>query len=161
MIALTHEELVGMVSNATNNVFATMLGLKVSAADAYLSDSATISNNGVVSFIGLAGPLAGTGSISCTARCACHIASCLMMSEFPAVDDDVLDSVAEVTNMIIGNVKTDLERRLGPMGLSIPIVIHGRNFSSRTAGKQEWTIVPFLFDGETLSVQLFLEPKKD
>ena len=42
----------------------------------------------------------------------------------------MLDAVAEVTNMIIGNVKTVLESRLGAMGLSTPTVIYGRNFQT-------------------------------
>ena len=155
-----HDELVGMVRDATEDVFTTMLGIEIARNDAYLDTAAAMSSNGVVSFIGLAGPWAGTGSISCTAQCACRISGQLMMSEYQAVDDEVLDAVAEVTNMIIGNVKTKLEERLGPMGLSIPTVIYGRNFSSRTLGKQEWTIVPFLCGDERIEVQLCLAPKK-
>jgi chemotaxis protein CheX len=44
------------------------------------------------------------------------------MTEASSVDEDVLDAVAEITNMIIGSVKTDLEGELGPLGLSIPTV---------------------------------------
>jgi chemotaxis protein CheX len=84
-----------------------------------------------------------------------------MMSEYAAVDDEVLDAVAEVTNMILGNVKTALEERIGPMGLSIPTVIYGRNFSSKTVGKQEWTVVPFDCEGERLEVQLCLAEQRD
>jgi chemotaxis protein CheX len=77
------------------------------------------------------------------------------------VNDDVLDAVAEVTNMVIGNVKTVLEERLGAMGLSIPTVIYGRNFSSRTVGKQNWTVVPFTLGNERLEVQLCLAPNRE
>jgi chemotaxis protein CheX len=63
--------------------------------------------------------------------------------------------------MILGNVKTSLEERIGPMGLSIPTVIYGRNFSSRTVGKQEWTVVPFDCYGERLEVQLCLAEQRD
>ena len=44
----------------------------------------------------------------------------MLMAEYLAVDGDVLDAVAEVANMILGNVKTTLERSLGSMGMSIP-----------------------------------------
>jgi chemotaxis protein CheX len=157
---IEHNELVSMVREATENVFETMLGHSIIAGDAYLDNVASPSTNGVVSFIGLAGAWIGTGSISCSAACACQLASQLMLSEYPAVDDDVLDAVAEVTNMILGNVKTALEDRLGPMGLSIPTVIYGRNFSSRTVGKQEWTVVPFECNGERLEVQLCLAEQR-
>jgi chemotaxis protein CheX len=161
MKALTHNDLVSLVRSATESVFETMLGQEVVAGDAYLDHLSSPSSNGIVSFIGLAGAWMGTGSISCSASCACQIASQLMMSEYNAVDDEVLDAVAEVTNMILGNVKTSLEERIGPMGLSIPTVIYGRNFSSRTVGKQEWTVVPFDCYGERLEVQLCLAEQRD
>jgi chemotaxis protein CheX len=161
MNALTHNELVSLVRSSTESVFATMLGQELIAGNAYLNTVASPSSNGIVSFIGLAGAWMGTGSISCSASCACRIASQLLMSEYSAVDDEVLDAVAKVTNMIIGNVKTSLEERLGPMGLSIPTVIYGRNFSSRTVGKQEWTVVPFDCYGERLEVQFCLAERRD
>ena len=146
---ISHDELVSLVREATENVFETMLGQTIVAGDAYLDNVASPAGNGVVSFIGLAGAWMGTGSISRSAPCACGLASKLMLTEYAAVDDDVLDAIAEVTNMILGNVKTSLEERFGPMGLSIPTVIYGRNFSSRTVGEQEWTVVPFDCAGET------------
>lgn len=160
-MTFNHEQLVQLVTAAASDVFATMLAMEPVAEASYVDTAPTLANNGVVSLIGLAGPWAGTGSISCTAPFACRLAGQLMMSEYDAVNDDVLDAVAEVTNMIIGNVKTSLEERLGPMGLSIPTVIYGRNFSSRTVGKQTWTVVPFVLDGERLEVQLCLAPSKE
>ena len=47
------------------------------------------------------------------------------------------------------------------MGLSTPTVIYGRNFQTRSAGNQEWTVVPFLLEGERLCVQLCLAPNPD
>jgi chemotaxis protein CheX len=161
MSSINHDQLVALVRESTENVFETMLGQSVATGEAYLDSVASSSSNGVVSFIGLAGAWIGTGSIACTATCACRIASQLMMSEYSAVDEEVLDAVAEVTNMILGNVKTALEERLGPMGLSIPTVIYGRNFKSRTVGKQEWTVVPFDCYGERLEVQVCLAEHRD
>lgn len=153
---LTHTDVVGIVRAATDDVFITMLAITPEQQDAYQDSKAALSSNGIVSLVGLAGLWVGTGSISCSAELACTLASRLMMAEYDSVTDDVLDAVAEVTNMIIGNVKTGLEEHLGPMGLSIPTVIHGRNFSSRTVGTQDWTIVPCLLEGQLLEVQLCL-----
>ena len=82
-----------------------------------------------------------------TARSAQRISGALLMQEYSAVDEDVLDAIGEVTNMVLGNVKTALEEELGPMGLSIPTVIYGRNFTTRSVGKSQWTVVPFDCDG--------------
>jgi chemotaxis protein CheX len=62
--------------------------------------------------------------------------------------------------MIVGSVKTDLEQHLGPLGLSIPTVVYGRNFKTKSAGNTEWIVQRFLWDDETLVVKLCLEPKE-
>jgi chemotaxis protein CheX len=158
---VSHEELVQLIHSASAEVFSTMLSMEPSPGEAYIDSGHSLLQNGVVSLIGLAGEWVGTGSISCTAPFACQIASQLMLAQYEAVNEDVLDAVAEVTNMIIGNVKSSLEERLGPMGLSIPTVVYGRNFCSRTAGRQSWTVVPFHAGGERLQVQLCLAPSID
>ena len=82
------------------------------------------------------------------------------MTETSAVNEEVLDAVAELTNMIIGSVKTDLEAHLGPLGLSIPTVVFGRNFKTRSAGNTEWMNVTFDWDGERLLVKMCLAPNE-
>ena len=47
---------------------------------------------------------------------ACRICSQMLMTESSAVNEEVLDAVAELTNMIIGSVKTDLESISGRSG---------------------------------------------
>src|SRR3982750_3163482 len=153
---LTHTDIVEIVRAATDDVLITMLGITPEHSAAYQDNAAAMGSNGVVSLIGMAGTWIGTGSMSCTPQLACNLAGRLMMSEYSSVTDEVLDAVAELTNMIIGNLKTALEEHLGPMGLSIPTVIHGRNFTSRTVGTQDWTIVPFSLDGEPLEVHVCL-----
>ena len=76
------------------------------------------------------------------------MAGALLMSEYQSVDEDVMDAVAEVVNMVVGNVKTLLEERVGPLAFSIPTVIYGRNYKTRSAGVMEWTVVPFLCGSE-------------
>ena len=82
----------------------------------------------------------------------------MLLSEAPAVNEDVLDAVAELTNMIIGNVKSDLEGHLGPLGLSIPTVIFGRNFRTKSAGNADWIVERFCWEGEDLLVKMCLAP---
>lgn len=153
---LTHNDIVEIVRAATDDVLITMLGITPEHQLAYQDNKAALGRHGIVSLIGMAGAWIGTGSVSCSPATACGLASRLMMTEYTAVDDDVLDAIAEVTNMIIGNLKTALEEHLGPMGLSIPTVIHGRNFTSRSLGTQEWSIVPFLLDAGELEVRVCL-----
>jgi len=82
----------------------------------------------------------------------------MMMAEYPVVDAEVLDAVAEIANMILGNVKTALEKCLGTMGMSIPTAIFGKNFLAKTFGGEAWTVVVFECDGQRLEVKLSLKP---
>jgi len=146
------------INNSVVNVFSTMLGVELAAGEASTEQSAPDVNDGVVSFIGVAGSWAGTGSISCSPTLACRICAQMLMTEATAVNEEVLDAVAELTNMVIGNVKTDLEKEVGPLGLSIPTVVFGRNFKTKSAGTTEWTVVRFPWDGECLLVKVCLAP---
>lgn len=60
--------------------------------------------------------------------------------------------------MIIGCVKTDLEGQVGPLGLSIPTVVFGKNFRTKSAGATNWDVVRFPWEGETLLVKMCLAP---
>jgi chemotaxis protein CheX len=148
------------VCAATQEVFSTMLALEIQAGEAHVENTASPSSEGVVALIGLAGEWSGTGSLSCSAAFACRIASQMLMIEAESVDGEVLDAVAEVANMIIGNVKTGLEQELGPMGMSIPTIIFGKNFSARSAGSEDWLTVPFDCGGERIEVKFCLAPNR-
>jgi chemotaxis protein CheX len=158
---ITHDDLTQMIVQATTDVSSTMLSLELTAGDAYTNQNDPGPTNGVVSLIGLAGAWVGTGSVACSSAFACLLSSQLLMAECEVVDEDVLDAVAEITNMIIGNVKTLLEERLGPLGLSIPTVVFGHNFTTRSIGKSAWTVVPFQHGEHKLEVQLNLAPNQD
>ena len=153
--------LIAAVKSSTAEVFSTMLGFEAVVGEVYVSQGSPRPTEGVVSLIGLAGPWMGTGSISCSPRMACRVSSALLMGEYAAVDEEVLDAVAEVTNMVIGNVKTALEEQVGPMGLSIPTVIFGRNFSTKSAGNNNWTVVPFVCGEDTVLVQMCVVPNTE
>jgi len=146
------------IRRAVANVFSTMLGVDLSEGEASIEHGMPDLNDGIVSFIGVAGAWAGTGSVICSPVTACRICSLMLMTETTSVDADVLDAVAELTNMIVGSVKNDLEPHVGPLGLSIPTVVFGRNFKTRSAASAEWTVVRFPWEGESLIIKLFLAP---
>lgn len=158
---MNHERLIEMVRRATRDVFGTMLGIELVDGEAYVEESAPGPSEGVMALVGLAGRWAGSGTFSCSAQSARQIAGQLLMQPYEAVDDEVLDAIGEVTNMVLGNVKTVLEEDLGPMGLSIPTVIYGRNFTTRSVAKSSWTVVPFEYEGERVEVHLCLAPSKE
>ena len=152
---IAREKVIGAIGPATAEVFSTMLGLEI-AAEEVLREEAAAPQSGLLALIGLAGTWSGTGSVSCSAKFACVMASALLDYGCDEVNEEVLDAVGEITNMIIGNVKTALEQETGEMGLSTPTVILGRNFQTRSARIQEWTVVGFRCGDEIFHVQLCL-----
>src|SRR5689334_15567992 len=95
--------MVDLIRQSTANVFSTMLGVELPEGETLVQNGTPEANDGVVSFIGLAGTWVGTGSVNCSRNLACRICSLMLMVESTGVDEDVLDAVAELTNMIIGS----------------------------------------------------------
>src|SRR5712692_9671205 len=119
------DQIVSAVRTAASEVFSTMLHLPLEPSEPRQVSDDPSAFDGVMALVGIGGSWTGSGRISCSAPLACKLAGALLMSPYEGVNEDVLDAVAEVANMIIGNVKTIFEERLGPLGLSVPTVIFG------------------------------------
>jgi chemotaxis protein CheX len=157
---ISQDILVDLVHLVTGEVLSTMLALEARPGEAFVEHHPEKSA-GVVSFVGLAGSdCVGTGSLQCESVVACQLASRFLMSEFESIDDNVLDAFGELTNMIVGNFKNEVEKRVGPLALSIPTVVYGLNFSTRSPGHEEWTVVPFVWDDSKLNVRVCLKARK-
>lgn len=140
---MNNDQIIEILRRATHTVFETMLGITLLDRESRQESSPPDPTEGVLALIGMAGDWVGTGTISGSADTARFLAGKFLMQDFNSVDDEVLDAIGELSNMVFGNVKTILEEKLGPMGLSIPTVIYGRNFTTRTFGNHAWTVVPF------------------
>jgi chemotaxis protein CheX len=155
-----HEMLAKSITAACRDVFSSMMGVEIECGQPSLETSAPDANDGVVALVGLAGSWTGAGSVACSPATACRICCQLLLTEVQAVNEEVLDAVAELTNIIIGSVKTDLEQHLGPIGISIPTVIYGRNFKTRNMGSAPWTALHFRWDDAELLVRMTLAPSE-
>ena len=69
--------------------------------------------------------------------------------------------MGEITNMIIGTFKNALEEDAGPIGMSVPMVVFGHNFTAGTTQSVDWVVVPFACDGQRLEVKASLSPQPD
>ncbi len=159
--SIAQDDLVERITLATKEVFSMMLGGEAVPGPPRTEDGGVGPTEGVVALVGLTGPLVGTGSVCCSPELACRLAGQMLMTEYHAVDNDVLDAVGEVANMIIGNLKTTIEDQFGAMWLSVPTVVYGRNFTTRSMGRHNWTVVPFTCDGMEMQVQMFLTEAND
>lgn len=155
---MERQDVIQAVHGATAEVFSTMLGLEVEPGATRVDHECPSVIDGIMSFVGLGGPWVGSGVVSCGAEFACRLCELFLMAEAPAVNQDVLDTVGELTNMIVGNFKTAAEAVVGPLNLSVPTVIYGRNFTTRSLGNNEWVVFPFKCGADSFEVRIWFVP---
>lgn len=155
--------LIQAVTEATGEVFSTMLDMVVEFTG--LSADVNGAENGLISLIGITGDWAGAGIFCCSPALASIICARMLGMEIdpakPAIDEEVMDVVAEVTNMIVGNIKNGLEPVTGPLAISVPTVIHGRNFQFRNHSGQDYANLTFTTESETFRVRVSLAPNME
>ena len=134
------------------SVFSTMLAIEIEPLVAFKQQEAK-PYDGVVSLVTFAGEWIGAGMFCCHEELACQIGAAMLGHDVDRIDSDVLDGIGEMANMIVGNLKEQLESRTGPLALSIPMVVYGKNFSTRTAVKAPWCIQPFKIGEHILEVR--------
>ena len=146
---------------ATEEVFSTMLGAEIICDETAGQDP----ESGMMALVGLTGAWSGAGTLACSPALGNRAAQAMFMSEqagdSTAINDEVLDAVAELTNMVVGNIKNSLEHHVGAMAISIPSVIYGRNFHFRSLTGKLTAAMAFRWDGEPLEVKIVLAPSAD
>jgi chemotaxis protein CheX len=161
MQTVTQLEIEQAISQASRDVFETMLNLPLVVDPSVMRQIIEPETfHGVVALVGVAGSWTGTGHISCSPQFAQTIAGALLMAEYDSVNEEVLDAVAEVANMIVGNVKTIFEERLGALGLTVPTVIYGRNYHTRSAGVKDWVHVRLHSGEQSMDINFCLMPSR-
>lgn len=157
---IEHCKIVEYARCATTDVFSTMLNMEIAPKPEHLDQTPPMISDGVMALVGLAGTYTGAGVITCNAKFAIQVCNHFLMAEETSVNEDVLDAMGELANMVVGNFKTTIENDVGPMGLSIPTVIYGRNFTSRSVGSNDWVVLPFEYGCDVLEVRICLAPSK-
>lgn len=152
--------LVRSVTDATAEVFSTMLDMETRFTG--LAGQTRSPDLGIISLVGITGDWGGSGVFCCSPALAAILCSRMLGTELtpgaPSIDEEVLDVVAEITNMMIGNVKTLLEPVAGPMAISVPTVIHGRNFEFRNASGLRSVALAFAAEDQVFEVRISLAP---
>lgn len=155
---MDNQEIIDAVRSATSEVFSTMLGTEVELLEVRRDDAGPAMTDGVAAVVGIAGPWVGNGMLSCNSAFACRLCELFLMTEASSVNDEVLDAVGELANMVIGNFKTAAETLVGPLGLSVPTVIYGQNFTSKSVGATQWLVMPFRCGDDAFEVRVWFAP---
>jgi len=136
-----------------SNAFLTMLGCEVKRGEISLKNDA-MPKHEVSGTIGLSGKAVGTVVLSLSKSVAIKAASTLLMCEVDEINEDVVDAVGELTNMVAGAAKADLEEY--EMAVSLPNVITGRDHDVRFPSQVHPICVPFETEWGSLTLEVGL-----
>jgi len=125
--------------SAVVKVFGTMLSSKVTFSHPYFRDNAQPSRE-VSGIIGLTGKAKGTVVLSLERETAICVAERLLGERPPGINRDVTDAIGELTNMISGNAKAQLEQLA--LSVSLPTVITGKSHCIDFPRKTNPVVIP-------------------
>ncbi len=80
----------------------------------------------------------------------------LLGSPLTVTNEMVVDAVGELTNMIFGQVKSELNQREHQIKLGIPCVITGKSHYVCQFHRGKYMVVPFFLDGRLFEVYVAL-----
>lgn len=148
------------VIGALEDAFSTMLGMRIKRTGLGLMEN-NQALHPVSGIIGVSGKAVGTIVLSLSIPVAIKAAEAMLMCEKTAIDDEVLDTVGELTNMVTGGAKAKLEAY--SLTMSLPNVLMGDNCRLHFPQNSRPIAIPFTSAWGSLSLQIgfvFLGGKK-
>lgn len=126
--------------SATVNVFSTMLKCSLTRGQPFLKGGSQPDYE-ISGVIGLAGIAKGTVVLRLCREAAVMAASAMLGERLNEIDADVRDAVGELTNMVAGSAKAQLEHLA--LTVSLPSVITGRGHSIEFPSRARPICIPF------------------
>ena len=133
-------ELINPFLTSAINVFRTMAACELKRGKPYLAEGAQPTHE-ISGVIGLSGKAIGTVVLSLGEPVALKVTASMLGEEPPEMNGDVVDAIGELTNMIAGSAKAQLEHL--EMSVSLPSVIMGRNHRVAFPGDIQPIAIPF------------------
>ncbi len=124
---------------STRNVFQTMLGMDVEFGKPVVKTEQTVTHD-VSGIIGLSGDVVGAVIISFPRLAARRIASALAGIQLTEDHEDFADAIGEISNMIAGSAKKDLDGL--NVSISTPSVVIGHGHQVRATKLTPRIVIP-------------------
>ncbi|MBN2296265.1 MAG: chemotaxis protein CheX [Pirellulales bacterium] len=135
------------------NTFNTMLNCELKRGDiGYKPNTHPLYS--VSGVIGLSGRAVGTVVLSLSKEVALKAATTMLLTEATEVNDEVLDAVGELTNIVAGGAKSELEEY--QLAVSLPNVITGCNHEVHFPTNVRPICIPFDSNWGELSLEVGL-----
>ncbi len=139
--------------NATINVLETMAFVTVTAGKPYVKKD-NIAVGDVTGVMGLTGVAMGTIAVTFEEKCILKVVSNMFGENIEELNDDIADAVGELTNMISGQARRELDEAGKVFKAAIPTVITGKRHSVRHYGDGPKIAIPFQTDGGDFTIEV-------
>lgn len=142
--------------NATLNVLQTMAFVTAAAGKPYLKKG-SVAKGDVSGIIGFTGETDGTVAVTFDEPCILKIVSNMFGEDMKTINDEITDAVGELTNMISGQARKELEEMGRLFHGGIPVVVAGKNHKIDTKTKGPKIAIPFKTDAGSFTIEVCLE----
>jgi chemotaxis protein CheX len=143
---------------ATTKVLKTMAFTVPKAGEYYIkTDKKTMGD--ISGIIGFTGAKQGALVVSFSNACALKVVSAMLMEDYTEVNEEIYDAVGEITNMISGDARQQLEKLGMKFEAGIPTVVTGKGHKIRFKrnGPCHCHVIPFTCDGLEFFVEASFE----
>ncbi len=143
----------------TLNVTRTMAMVSPVPGKPYLKKDA-LANGDVSGIIGLTGDVTGSMALSFSAKAILKIVSNMLGEEITEINRDIKDAVGEITNMISGVARQELEKASLNVSAAIPTVVSGEDHSIMHVLGGPSIIIPFEMEDGPFVVDICISGMK-
>ncbi len=154
------EEVCNWLNTSVSDVFSTMFSSEAQSVPPL--DSHGTTEPLVIGSVGFVGEMNGVVYISVTAAFARNLTSRMLgMPEAEIEGDEMVnDVIGELSNMIVGSVKSRLCDRGAPCVLTIPSIVRGQNLKVQPIKPSKHHLLGFQCGTDHLAVEFLMKPSK-
>ncbi len=141
---------------AVQNVFKTMLSTDIVMGKPTLKANKLTSAD-VTGVIGFAGDKKGTFSLAFTRETAIFVYKTMVGEDAASVTAEVVDAIGEITNIISGQTRVEIEKLGYKLSAALPTVIVGSNVEVNFITKVPVIALPFTFQAGSVAGKMYLD----
>ena len=147
-----------MLRNSMGEVYSTMFQMTTQPTDG--AEGNTSNEVLVAGSVGFIGDVNGTVYIYVQADLARTLASRMLgMPEAEIEGDEMVnDVIGEMTNMVVGAIKSRLCDAGSACKLTIPTIVRGSGLHAQPTGSSERRLIGFSAEGKTIFVEFIMKP---
>ena len=149
-------KLINPFINATINVLETMAFMSIQAGKPYLKKD-NVAVGDVSGVLGLTGAANGTISVTFEENCILAVVSNMFGEAMTELNHEIADAVGELTNMISGQARRELEEQGKIFKAAIPSVVTGRNHSVTHYSEGPKIAIPFMTANGDFTIEVCFE----